>query len=185
MDAGMLKQYGIFKRLGFFGVEKGTRRGAAQFLRTGLDLLEQTDHMLWLTPEGRFTDVRTTPPQFAPGLGHLAARLNNVTLVPLAIEYTFWQERLPEVLVRFGAPVPVVAPHFPGSSPAQWTWRLEQALADTQFALARAAKRRQGKAFIELLHGHRGVGGIYDWWCSLKTWVRGEPFKRAHGGRTS
>ena len=39
MDAAALERYGILKRVGVFGVEMKTARGAAQFLRTGLAIL--------------------------------------------------------------------------------------------------------------------------------------------------
>jgi hypothetical protein len=65
------------------------------------------DSVLWVTPEGRFTDVRTRPAIFRPGLASLVARLDTFTLVPLAFEYTFWDERLPEILVSCGQPIAV------------------------------------------------------------------------------
>ena len=56
--------------------------------------------------KGRFADPRERPLAFKPGLAALAARCpNGCTLVPLAIEYPFWNERLPETLLHFGEPV--------------------------------------------------------------------------------
>ena len=43
--------------------------------------------------------MRTRPAIFRPGLAALVARLGACTLVPLAFEYTFWDERLPEILI--------------------------------------------------------------------------------------
>lgn len=95
MDARALDQYPIFKKLGIFPVEMATPRGAARFLRTAEAVLDGGG-VLWLTPQGRFADPREFPLSFKAGLGALALRLPGVPLMPLAVEYTFWDERLPE-----------------------------------------------------------------------------------------
>ncbi len=89
MDAAALTRYGVLRRLGVFPVEMRTPRGAAQFLRTGRSIL-RSGAVLWVTPQGQFADPRERPLLFKPGLAALAARLSECTLVPLAIEYTFW-----------------------------------------------------------------------------------------------
>ena len=105
MDAEALKRYPILRKLGIFPVEMSSARGAAQFLRTSEAILA-AGGVLWITPQGRFADVREEL-VFKPGLGALAARVPDVTLVPLAIEYVFWDERLPETLLRVGEPLRV------------------------------------------------------------------------------
>jgi 1-acyl-sn-glycerol-3-phosphate acyltransferase len=103
IDAAALKRYGILERIGFFGVEQGTWRGARQFLRTSEEVLKRERGAVCVTPQGRFADVRERPLRFAPGLGQLASRLTAGTILPLAVEYAFWEERTPEVLARFGS----------------------------------------------------------------------------------
>ncbi len=93
MEAAALKHYALLRKLGLFAVESGTPRGAAQFLRAAHEILSTPNSVLWITPEGRFTDMRSRPAIFRPGLAALVARLGACTLVPLAIEYTFWDER--------------------------------------------------------------------------------------------
>ena len=51
-------------------------------------------------------DVRERPLRLAGGLARLAKRVPEACFVPLAIEYAFWDERRPNCLLRFGAPVP-------------------------------------------------------------------------------
>ena len=68
MDAAALKHYALLRKLGIFPVEAGTRRGAAQFLRAANEILSAPNSVLWITPEGRFTDMRTRPAIFRPGL---------------------------------------------------------------------------------------------------------------------
>ena len=105
IEARALSRYRFFTRLGFFGVEPGTARGATTFLRAGQAILAQPNVALWITPEGRFTDPRERPVTLRPGIGHLASRLRTGVFLPLALEYSFWEERYPEALAHFGEPI--------------------------------------------------------------------------------
>jgi 1-acyl-sn-glycerol-3-phosphate acyltransferase len=156
MDANALKRYPVLRKLGIFPVEMGSARGAAQFLRTSQAILADGG-VVWITPQGRFVDVHAAKLEFKPGLGALATRVPQVTLLPLAIEYTFWDERLPETLLRFGEPVVMTA----GTSAEQATEQLENALAAAMQDLRGASLRRDAGAFDVLLTGARGTGGLY------------------------
>ena len=68
------ERYGFFKHLGFFGIEPQTQRGARTFLRTTHALLASSLNAVWLTPQGRFVDVRERPLRLQKGLGALAVR---------------------------------------------------------------------------------------------------------------
>jgi hypothetical protein len=165
IDADALAYYRFFGKLGFFGVEQDRFGGARSFLRIGRAILARADSVLWITAQGRFVDPRDRPIQLAPGLGHLLAHTGRGTVVPLAVELSFWNERLPEALVYFGKPIAVES----GVTAAEWTRRLEHALQATQDALAVEARRRDPAAFQVLLQGKAGVGFIYDSWRRLKS----------------
>jgi 1-acyl-sn-glycerol-3-phosphate acyltransferase len=156
MDAAALARYPILRRLGIFPVEMGTTRGAAKFLRTSQAILA-SGGVLWVTPQGKFADPRTSPLVFRPGLGALAVRTPDATLLPLAIEYTFWDERLPETLLRFGEPVSI----SPDASKEAATQQLETALSFVMQELKTAAVARDARAFQTLQIGSRGPGGFY------------------------
>ena len=101
MDAAALKRYPILRKIGIFPVEMATARGAAQFLRTSRgDSCERRRAVDYAA--GPICGCAGGPLAFKPGLGALAARVPGRALLPLAIEYTFWDERLPETLLRFG-----------------------------------------------------------------------------------
>ena len=151
MDAAALKHYSFLRKLGLFPVESGTRRGAVQFLRAAQQILSTPNSVLWVTPEGRFTDVRSRPAVFRPGLASLAARLDTCTLVPLAFEYTFWDERLPEILVSCGQPIAVA--QYPEYCAEEWNERLCAALVAAQDELADLAKLRDPAHFETILSG--------------------------------
>jgi len=179
MDAQALRRYAFFKRLGVFGVEQNSSRGAAKFLRVARDILNRSDSVLWLTPHARFADVRELPARFKPGIGHLPRLGPQICFLPVAIEYTFWEERLPEILVRFGEPR-ITRSNEPGDVTA-WTERFSRDLSATQSALAAEAVRRDPKDFENFLSGRSGVGGIYDCWRALKARVTGQEFHSEHG----
>jgi hypothetical protein len=70
------------------------------------------------------------------------------------VEYTFWDDRLPEALVRFGDV-------FPGDSslPSERaTHHLECALTATMLDLQKSSCARDASAFEVLLSRRRGVG---------------------------
>jgi hypothetical protein len=116
---------------------------------------------------------------FKPGLGALAARVPGLRLVPLAIEYTFWDERLPETLLRIGEPLRVPA----GTSTVAATEELEVALAAVMAELKAAAIARDASAFTSLLSGARGTGGLYGFGRRLRAWVTRKPVALDHTRR--
>lgn len=179
IDAAALRKYRFMERIGFFPVEQDSARGGARFLRTGQALLERPDTLLWITPEGGFTDPRRRPVVLRPGLAVLLARRPDTLALPVALEYPFWTERTPEALVRFGAPLPATA--LAGRKPREIQTALAQALADTMDALAADAMTKEAARFVTLLEGRSGVGGLYDRWRRLRAWSRGERFEAAHG----
>jgi hypothetical protein len=100
------------------------------------------------------------------------------------MEYVFWEERLAEILVRFGEPLLIGRPARPAALDARrWTALFEQKLSETQDALAAEAQRRNPADFHTLLRGGAGQGGVYDLWRLLMAKLRGEFFRREHGNK--
>ena len=180
IEGRAVERYGLFRHLGFFGVDRTSTAGVRRFLETAAALLERPDTALWITPEGRFTDPRERPVRLEPGLAHLARRLHRGVFLPLAVELPFWEERTPEVLVRFGEPVPAAEL---GGRVGEINSELAARLERTQDALAEESRERREAAFEVLLSGRAGVGGVYDLWRSLVARLRGEPFQAEHGRR--
>jgi len=178
IDVNGLAQYRFLERLGFFGVEVGTTRGSLAFLRQSLAILSRPESVLWITAQGEFVDPRERPVRLKEGIGHLAYRLSAATIVPMALEYPFWNDRCPEVLVRFGPPITVTAKR--SDTPQVWTVRIEQALQETQDRLAEEARRRDPAAFLTVVVGTAGVGGVYDFWRRFRAVIHGNPFHLEH-----
>ena len=171
IDSAALAKYPMFERLGFFGIEPDSARGAATFLRCGKAILADNRSVLWVTAEGSFTDVRTRPVRLKDGVARLAQQSPTALVVPLALEYVFWQERAPEVLACWGEPL----------SSGATTEQIAAILESTMDRLAQFAKNRQAAAFNVVLSGAAGVGGVYDLWRGLRARVTGRRFAPQHG----
>ncbi|MBV8820584.1 MAG: lysophospholipid acyltransferase family protein, partial [Acidobacteriaceae bacterium] len=146
--------------------------------RTGSAILSQPNSALWITAQGRFTDPRVRPVTLRSGTGHLLRRAKHTTVLPLAVEYPFWEERFPEALVRFGEPIYVE--DGATFSAEEWTRRLSVNLQRAQDLLAAHSVARDRRVFDVLATGRTGAGA-YDLWRALKAIVRGHEFHSAHG----
>ncbi|WP_263383277.1 lysophospholipid acyltransferase family protein [Granulicella arctica] len=179
MDAEALRRYPILKRLGIFPIEMKTMRGAAQFLRLGEAILQQGG-ALWVTPEGRFTDARQRPLLFKPGLAALANRMakrsGRCTLIPLAIEYPFWNERLPDTLLYVGSAVQVSN----ASNLEEVQGQLIAGLESAMNTLKELAVSRDASRFATLLGGRSGTGGFYALGQRIKAFVQRRPYQAEH-----
>jgi hypothetical protein len=168
------------ERIGLIGIDPATRAGAARFLRTVRAASRRTDVIYWITAQGEFTDPRVRPAGLRPGVGHAAAAADRGLIVPLVLEYPFWNERCPEVLIAFG---PAVRLGEPATRTAdEWNEMLARGLEAAQDRLAAAARTRDAAAFTTLLSGRVGVGPAYDTIRRVKAWLRGKPFDASHGG---
>lgn len=179
MDATALERYAILKRVGIFGVEMNSARGAVQFLRTSEAILA-SGGVVWVTPQGRFVDGRARPLEFKPGLSALASRVaassGRCTVVPLAIEYPFWDERLPECLLHFGEPVRVDS----GLDAEIVKQRLVESLEGAMNSLRTLAMERDARNFDTLSQGRLGTGGFYGGWQRLTASFTGRPYQAEH-----
>ena len=100
-------------------------------------------------------------------------------LLPLALEYPFWEERFPEALARFGEPIR--AEEHRGRKIDEWSSLLASHLEAVQDALAEQSIRRDTNEFEILIRGSAGVGGVYDIWRRLKAGLQGREYRPEHG----
>ena len=177
IDSNALEKYPLFRKLGYYGIEMDSLDGAKQFLKTSRTILEDPKNCIWITPGGKFCDVRRET-EFQPGLAHLVASMQHVTVIPLAIEYAFWEERTPEALFNFGAPLRC---HGRDQSKEEWQQLLQQRLSETQSTLAEISIQRATSHLQVLAAGAAGVGGPYDAFRRARAWITGDKFNRRHG----
>ena len=180
IDAKALERYKVFEKLGFFGVDLETKSGAAKFLKVSDAIFKaDTAAALWMTPEGQFADARNYQLPLMPGLAHLCSRRTTGVALPLAMEYVFWNERLPLCLVKLGTPIEIT--HHVDWDKPQWNHHLHSQLRETQSELAELSIGRDSDPFDNLLSGKKGTGFLYDSFRRAKSLISGRKFQAAHG----
>ena len=166
MDATALRKYAFMRRLGVFGIEQDSARGAVRFLATAKQVLADPRHMLWLNAPGRFADVRERPVPLAPGVVRLPEIAPDALFIPLAFEYTHWTERRGEALVAFGPAMDGQA--LLALDRGARAEMIRGALAATMDRLAEDAISRDPARFLTAIAGGRGQGGLYGAWQYVK-----------------
>ncbi len=183
IDAEMLQRYGVFGRIGAFGVDTHSARGAAEFLSAGAEILASPKRALWITAQGRFSDVRERPLGVKPGVARLPELAPDCTVLPLAVEYSFWLERGAEAFMAFGPPMrgrDLLA--LPRGERLQ---RLESSLTSLLDQLSGDVQTRDPSRFEPVLQGRTGVGGVYDGWRRFVAALRGRSFDPSHARRAA
>jgi 1-acyl-sn-glycerol-3-phosphate acyltransferase len=181
MDKAALDRYPFMRRIGVFGIETGTPRGAIAFLKVAKDVLGAPDRMLWMNAPGRFSDVRERPVPIAPGMTRLPEFAPDAVFVPLALDYPFWTERKPEMLCAFGEPIE--GRTLQAMDRDARAVALSQALAATMDRLAGDAIARDPARFETLLRGREGMGGIFQMWRRIVAAARGQRYDPRHDPR--
>ncbi|UFN49930.1 lysophospholipid acyltransferase family protein [Roseomonas sp. OT10] len=181
MEAAALARYRFMRRIGVFGVETRTTRGAAAFLRTARHVLAAPGRSLWINAPGRFQDPRERPVLIAPGLVRLPELAPAARFLPLALDYPFWTERKPEMLAAFGPPIP--GAELVALDREARAERLRAALTETMDRLAAEAITHDPARFTVLVQGQEGMGGVYDLWRRLRAALRGRRFDARHEAR--
>lgn len=163
MDRVQLERFSMFRRMGVFGIDPDDPASLPALVDHVLGTVKRDPRtVVMLTPQGRFTDVRE-PLRLRPGAAALAARLPQVRAVVAALEYPFWLDARPEVLLRFrDVPPPEV------SSTAAWQRALTEAMQANAQALAAASIARDPSVFdIVVGGGTARVNPVYDAWLRL------------------
>jgi 1-acyl-sn-glycerol-3-phosphate acyltransferase len=175
IDAAALRRYPLLERFGFFGIERDTAAGAREFLAASKAVLA-SGGIVALTAQGEFSDVRPRPIAIKRGLALLLHELPTARAVPVAIEYPFWNEPLPECLIRFGAGV-----HAGKRTVADLHVQLGAALERTLDELAAHAVARDAAPFDVVLAGRSGIGWLADLPQRWRARREGRRFDAAHG----
>lgn len=164
MDVTQLEKFPILRRIGIFGVHPDDPASMAA-------MLEYVDHRfqslvrptLMLTPQGQFADVRA-PFVLRPGAAALASRFAACSVLSVSVEYAFWIDQKPEVLVRIQE---VPRPETPSTT--SWQRSLTQAMQDNASVLARLVMARDEGPFTTLLGGaSTGANPVYNFWNRLR-----------------
>jgi len=180
--AQALEKYAFMKRLGAFGVEQNSARGAVRFLQTAKRVLEDPRHMLWMNAPGRFADVRERPVPLAPGVTRLPEIAPDAVILPVAMEYLHWSEKRGEALIAFGAPLD--ARDLLTLDRDARTEVIRAAMTETMDRLALDAISREPERFRIVVDGKRGMGGLYGAWQYFRAMIRGQSHNPQHDPRS-
>jgi 1-acyl-sn-glycerol-3-phosphate acyltransferase len=183
MDAAALEKYRFMKRLGVFGIEQNTARGAIRFLQTAKQVLEDPRHMLWMNAPGRFADVRERPVPLAPGVTRLPEIAPAAAILPVAIEYTHWTEKRGEALVAFGPPLDCGDLLALEREPR--TEAIRAAHTAVMDRLAEDAISRDPARFTIAVQGRQGMGGLYGAVQYARALLRGQRHDPRHDSRAA
>lgn len=165
MDAVMFRHYGFMRKIGAFAVEQNHISGAQQFLHTAREAIVR-EAPLMIAAQGRFADTRERPLRLRPGLAHLVGLDAEIVFLPLALDYTFWDEKYPEMFMSFGQSL--TARELAALPTRARLAALEAGLTATLEDLCAATVSREAGRFTLFLQGKRGVDPIYDLWRRLR-----------------
>ena len=182
MDSSSFQRYRVLERFGVFPVKPGSFAGASAFLALAEQILMRPDGLLLVNIEGRFRDVRARPLSPMPGLAHLARRMPTATFVPMALDYVFWSERRPNLLLTFGAPIRAAGLAVMTTEAA--STHLASTLEGCMSDLAEAGQSRDPARFRTLLKGRDGTSFIFDAWRRAEAVLTGRRFIAAHHSET-
>ena len=166
IDSMQLEKFRFFRRLGLFGIDPEDPEAQDVLVEYVLGhFTQERRSTCWITPQGRFTDVRE-PVRIRPGAANIAARAAQPQVFSMAIEYGFWQDARPEVFLRL-AEVPDAA------SRTDWMRSMKQAMQQNLDSLRELVVAREPSAFRLLLGagaaGRQGaVNPLYEFWLRLR-----------------
>jgi 1-acyl-sn-glycerol-3-phosphate acyltransferase len=174
MDIEQLRRFKFMRKIGIFGVSPDDPRSLPRMLR---HVKGRFDHearcTLWITPQGEFRDVRDEI-ALRPGAGAVAAMAcerREIPVLALAIEYTFWEDKRPEVFLRVTRVAPPDLPDY-ATRPERieaWTNEIERTMRENQSALAQIVMERDPRPFELVLGGKEGANHpLYDLWLRLR-----------------
>jgi 1-acyl-sn-glycerol-3-phosphate acyltransferase len=169
MDRVQLERFGFFRKMGIFGIDPDDAGAAGPMVDYVMDRMrEHPRPTLIITPQGRFADVRA-PLEVRPGAALVAARLvrdgQRPRVVSVAVEYPFWIDRRPEMLVR----VRECAVPQDGARASAWQRAIEQGMGGNAAALAELAVARDPSRFRTLVgKGSGAVHPVFDAWARLR-----------------
>lgn len=150
MDRAELKRFFFMRWLGVYGIDPDDPAILAPMTDYVIERFHRESRLtLWITPQGRFADVRA-PLEIRPGAAAIAARaaeeFGGVSVLSAAIEYAFWEDQRPEVFIRFSR---CESPQT--NSLAGWHRTIVRTMQSNAQALAERVIARDPAAFTILL----------------------------------
>lgn len=101
-----LNRFPLLRRGGAYSVNKKSPQSAMKALQYSVDVMGDLRNLLCIFPQGIIRPPHYRPIEFQTGLAYIAQnavkKYGRVNLIPMAIDYTFFRDNRPEVIVEFG-----------------------------------------------------------------------------------
>ena len=101
-----LNRFPLLRRGGAYSVNKKSPQSAMKALQYSVDVVGDLRNMLCIFPQGIIRPPHYRPIEFQTGLAYIAQnavkKYGRVNLIPTAVDYTFFRDNRPEVVVKFG-----------------------------------------------------------------------------------
>ncbi|KMK93505.1 lysophospholipid acyltransferase family protein [Rossellomorea marisflavi] len=94
-----MEEYGFFRKIGAFSVDRDSSREVVASLRYAEERLKE-DKTVWIFPQGDEEHVEKRPLTFFNGPGYLIGKVPEVSVVLVTFYYTFRHHQRPELFIR-------------------------------------------------------------------------------------
>jgi 1-acyl-sn-glycerol-3-phosphate acyltransferase len=123
-----LAKYNFFARIGAFGITPGDRRNVRESLNYTVELLQKSNVMITIFPQGILLPWGKRPLNFKKGIEAIIRLYNKpINILPLAMRAEYGSEQRAEVFFQFGENFIVDAKSFQG---IKWLEQVELNLLD-------------------------------------------------------
>jgi 1-acyl-sn-glycerol-3-phosphate acyltransferase len=102
MDIEQMQKYRFFKRIGAFSVNRNNPKEAMESVEYAASLLQSTNRVLWIFPQGVMQPNDFRPIKFYSGISKIVQKLGAVNLIPVTLRYEFLMEQRPELFISIG-----------------------------------------------------------------------------------
>ena len=131
-----LNRFPLLRRGGAYSVNKKSPQSAMKALKYSVDVVGDLRNMLCIFPQGIIRPPHFRPIEFQTGLAYIAEnalkKYGKVNLIPMAVDYAFFRDNRPEVIVEFGKRIELRhGNEFANMSRKELTHYLEKALTET------------------------------------------------------
>lgn len=131
-----LNRFPLLRRGGAYSVNKKSPQSAMKALQYSVDVVGDLRNILCIFPQGIIRPPHYRPIEFQTGLAYIAEnavkRYGKVNLIPMAVDYAFFRDNRPEVVVEFGKRIELrQGNELDKMSRKELTHYLEHALTET------------------------------------------------------
>ncbi|MBN8568011.1 MAG: lysophospholipid acyltransferase family protein [Ignavibacteria bacterium] len=100
MDIEQLAKHNFFSRLGAFSVDKSSSFSSYKAIEYSVELLKDTQKVLWIFPQGKMLPNDTRPLIFHSGLSRIIEKTGEVNLFSLSFRYEYLMQQRPEIFLK-------------------------------------------------------------------------------------